>query len=163
MAELIKRTGFSKEAVREFFLRFHYSSPVSIHKINDDDNGECNNALNQISIIASSIGEEEWKEWIEYEIMLERLKYILEKTWLNERQKAVIMHRFGLDWFQYLSFEEIWKIYTISKTRTQQIFQEAMKKLKYQKDFISGTDNVLKEIVPTKRGRKKKQKPVAIV
>lgn len=121
--ELVKETGFTKERVIELLNLIQ--DPVSIDmQIDEDGETSLGDMIADSSINSPSNSAD--GTFIREDI--EKSLHVL-----NERERDVIIKRFGLDGEKPMTLEDIGKIYGITRERIRQIESRAMRKLKAPK------------------------------
>lgn len=124
LQELAKETGFSHDKIIE--LCNLIQEPVSMDmKIDDEGDTSLGDMIADQSIHSpnATLNEKFIKEDIE------KLLHIL-----NERERDIIIKRFGLDGNAPMTLEEIGRRYGITRERVRQIENKAMRKLKAPKN-----------------------------
>ena len=123
LEELAKETGFSKERIMELLNLIQ--DPISIDmQIDEEGDTSLGDMIADSSIDAPNTAAN--GNFIHEDI--EKSLAIL-----NERERCVIIKRFGLDGSDPMTLEDIGKIYGITRERVRQIESRAMRKLKTPK------------------------------
>ncbi len=88
--------------------------------------------------------EESIPDIIEKTLLTKEIEELFIKAKLNEKERQVIIHRFGLFDSQIMTLEELANIYKLTRERIRQIEVRALKKLRfspYIKDFYAYSTN----------------------
>lgn len=118
--DLSKELGIDVDEIE--YLYSLQSNPISINsKVNEEDNHEI------IDLIPSDIDIEE-----DYSMkdLSEKLLLLIERSKLNDREKKVIMLRYGFIDGKSWKLKEIGKLYKISGERIRQIEASALRKIR---------------------------------
>lgn len=121
--EIAKASGFSTKKVIDLLNMIQ--DPVSIDmQIDDEGDTSLGDMIADSTVVTP-------KENADGEFIKENIQKSLHV--LNERERDVIVKRFGLDGSTPMTLEDIGKIYGITRERVRQIESKAMRKLKAPK------------------------------
>ena len=109
--------SLSKVAV----LQSHKTDAESINKIIDDDGTELEYFISSSEDLETDVIDS---------FLPETIEKLLEECQLDEREKGVLIKRFGLDGNGEMTLDDVGIIYGISRERTRQIEAAALKKIR---------------------------------
>ncbi len=126
--------------------------------LNDTVNADCDDPDELGDFIPSN--DEDIPDLMERTLLVKEIEKLFEKVKLNEKEKKVIIHRFGLFDNEIMTLEELANIYNLTRERIRQIEVRALKKLRFSphiKDFYlysTNPDNVKTRLQKMREGYK---------
>ena len=138
MEEIAEATGLSLDQVKNLS-----TSDISMISLNEPLRNKKNEESDEMGDFIPN-SEAEVFETVSDSILAEEVNNLLTKTGLNEREKLVLTHRYGLNGVPIMTLEEIGQQLNITRERVRQIESRAIKRLRnsrYIKDFAVYMDH----------------------
>lgn len=124
--ELKELTSYSKEEI-DIFLELPTASKSLNSKIDDEDANEIGDFIPDLEKNTESEGTKI--------ILKQEISELLDRAHLKEREKEIIILRFGLDGKGEKTLEEVGKIFGVTRERIRQLEEKIMKKLRNLKNI----------------------------